>query len=160
MIELLLKIVPEGKPFFKERFSDSMLVRSLVGAIAERCGGSPPDGNNLIVLAGVPPKEIADWDTSLKDAGISSGSVLNIRIRPEVVRRVVDADNSCLFNSVQYCMHRSRDFDPQSLRMLVAHAVMDNRDGRYTAAYLGKSPGDYAAWIQSDDSWGGETECE
>jgi hypothetical protein len=159
-MELLMKIVPDGKPSFKERFSGSMPVRQLVAAIAERCGGSPPEGNNLVVLAGVPPKEVTDWDVSLIDAGISSGSVLNIRIRPEVVRRVVDADNSCLFNSVQYCMHRSRDFDPQSLRMLVARTVMENRDGRYTAAYLGKSPGDYAAWIQSDDSWGGEAECE
>lgn len=159
-MDLLLKIAPDGKPSFKDRFSGSMSLAQFAAAVAERCGGSAPGGNNLILLAGVPPKELNDWDMTLAAAGITSGSVISVRIRPEVVRRIVDADNSCLFNAVQYCMQRSRAFDPETLRVLIARTVLENRDGRYTAAYLGKSPVDYAAWIQSDNSWGGEVERE
>eukprot|EP00568_Trieres_chinensis_P013670 CAMPEP_0183292824 /NCGR_PEP_ID=MMETSP0160_2-20130417/1743_1 /TAXON_ID=2839 ORGANISM="Odontella Sinensis, Strain Grunow 1884" /NCGR_SAMPLE_ID=MMETSP0160_2 /ASSEMBLY_ACC=CAM_ASM_000250 /LENGTH=326 /DNA_ID=CAMNT_0025453841 /DNA_START=87 /DNA_END=1067 /DNA_ORIENTATION=+ len=73
-----------------------------------------------------------------------------------VVRRVIDSDNSCLFNSVGYCLRRSRS-DAPSLRRMAARAVRDD-PVTFTEAFLGQDPAGYTAFLLRPDSWGGQIE--
>lgn len=71
-----------------------------------------------------------------------------------VVRRVVDADNSCLFRSVAYLLEGSRSTGP-ALRDVVARTVLEDPE---IAMLLEKEPEEYAAWVRKDTSWGGAVE--
>src|SRR6056297_633616 len=73
-----------------------------------------------------------------------------------MVRRVIDADNSCLFNAVGYCMEKNRRIGPK-LRKIIADCVRNSPDV-YTEAVLGKAPKQYSDWIQDPAQWGGEIE--
>ena len=73
-----------------------------------------------------------------------------------VVRRVIDADNSCLFNSIGLCMERSRS-KAHKLRQMVADAVLSD-PFTYNEAFLGKPTDEYATWILNPASWGGQIE--
>mmetsp|Transcript_16465 Transcript_16465/g.22759 ORF Transcript_16465/g.22759 Transcript_16465/m.22759 type:complete len:371 (-) Transcript_16465:28-1140(-) len=73
-----------------------------------------------------------------------------------VVRRVIDSDNSCLFNAVGYVMERSRSVAPK-LRGVIADAVSKD-PVTYNEAVLGKSPEEYCKWILLPDKWGGAIE--
>eukprot|EP00929_Paragymnodinium_shiwhaense_P100235 TRINITY_DN6241_c0_g1_i1.p1 TRINITY_DN6241_c0_g1~~TRINITY_DN6241_c0_g1_i1.p1 ORF type:complete len:233 (+),score=20.51 TRINITY_DN6241_c0_g1_i1:62-700(+) len=74
-----------------------------------------------------------------------------------IVRRVIPADNSCLFNSVAYALEeRAKDKAPM-LRETVAALVLSSPD-RWTEAELGKPLEDYVEWIQNDEKWGGGIE--
>ena len=73
-----------------------------------------------------------------------------------IIRRVINADNSCLFNALGYVMHRDKT-NPARLRRLIADTVRHDPD-QYNEAFLGKPPTEYAAWIQNDAKWGGEIE--
>jgi len=63
-----------------------------------------------------------------------------------MIRRVVDADNSCLFNAIGYCMEKDRKLGTK-LRRIIADCVR-NRPDVYTEATLGKTPEEYSDWIQ------------
>ena len=63
-----------------------------------------------------------------------------------MTRRVVDADNSCLFNAIGYCMEKDRKLGTK-LRKIIADCVR-NRPDVYTEATLGKTPKEYSDWIQ------------
>lgn len=62
-----------------------------------------------------------------------------------LVRRVIEADNSCLFNAVSYLVERSKRAG--ELRALVASVVLSDPI-EYSDAVLGKDPEEYARWIQ------------
>ena len=109
--------------------------------------------------------------------GISSSTLLtpvtddsNIEtpgpIDPEgyVVRRVIDADNSCLFNSIGYALSnntnttaRRNKNNAQYLRQMVATVVLQDPN-TFHEAFLSRPPKEYADWIQKPDSWGGQIE--
>lgn len=94
-------------------------------------------------------------------------SVLSSRMPPrdspslqtdgKIVRRVVNADNSCLFNSVGYVLEGHSRQKAASLRQLIADTVTQDTK-RYNAVFLGKSPNEYKTWILKDESWGGAIE--
>jgi ubiquitin thioesterase OTU1 len=73
-----------------------------------------------------------------------------------VVRRVMDADNSCLFNSIGYALHKIR-LEPQKYRKLVAEAVLEDPI-TYNEAFLGKPIDEYSKWITQQTAWGGQIE--
>ncbi|GIL68475.1 hypothetical protein Vafri_21747, partial [Volvox africanus] len=73
-----------------------------------------------------------------------------------VVRRVIDSDNSCLFNAVGYVMDRSRA-RADELRKVVAQAVA-NDPITFNDGFLGKDVKEYCSWIQQKDKWGGAIE--
>jgi ubiquitin thioesterase OTU1 len=73
-----------------------------------------------------------------------------------VVRRVMDADNSCLFNSIGYCMKRSRTHS-KMLRKIVHDTVLGDPEA-YSEAVLEKPTNEYAEWISKETSWGGQIE--
>ncbi|CAN0446185.1 unnamed protein product, partial [Discosporangium mesarthrocarpum] len=77
--------------------------------------------------------------------------------RPTIlVRRIIDADNSCLFNAIGYTLRRSRKVGTE-LRKMIAEAVRASPD-TFTEAILGKEPEVYCSWIMDPKSWGGEIE--
>lgn len=71
-------------------------------------------------------------------------------------RKVVPADNSCLFTSVYYVMNNGElNLECQkSLRDFIAKTVM-NDPITFNEAILGKKNDAYCAWIKNSSSWGG-----
>mmetsp|Transcript_7288 Transcript_7288/g.22695 ORF Transcript_7288/g.22695 Transcript_7288/m.22695 type:complete len:249 (+) Transcript_7288:4608-5354(+) len=72
------------------------------------------------------------------------------------VRKVIDADNSCLFNAIGYVFFRSLA-KAKELRKVVHDAVLSDPD-TFSEATLGKSPKEYAEWVLQPNSWGGQVE--
>lgn len=77
--------------------------------------------------------------------------------RAIIKRRIIAADNSCLFNSIGLLLLNSVR-KGQELRQLVKAVVLIEPD-IYTEAMLGKQPKEYVAWITNDETWGGEIEA-
>lgn len=73
-----------------------------------------------------------------------------------LARRVVAANNSCLFAAVGLLVRGTRDVAPD-LRGVVADAVLAD-PATFTAAVLEKEPPDYATWVRRPTSWGGAIE--
>ena len=78
------------------------------------------------------------------------------RASRSISRKTIEADNSCLFNAVIYTSRMSIR-DNKELRQLIADTVTQDPD-TYSEGFLGKSTAEYAAWILSEDTWGGEIE--
>ncbi|XP_052782101.1 ubiquitin thioesterase OTU1-like [Mya arenaria] len=76
-----------------------------------------------------------------------------------LMRKVVPADNCCLFTSID-CVTNHGKVDLSSstqMRELIAGVVMSD-PVTYDTAMLGKSNSDYCKWIMKADSWGGAIE--
>ena len=78
----------------------------------------------------------------------------------KIVRKVIPADNSCLFNSFCFCYsHGAQNlFSPSDLRELIAMAVQRN-ECKYPPEVLGSSVEDYQKFIRNSQSWGGGIEA-
>ena len=76
-------------------------------------------------------------------------------------RKVVPADNSCLFTSINYCMSGAVVGSEHSafMREVIA-SVVSSDPGKYCEAYLGRSNADYTRWIQTKEAWGGAIEVQ
>lgn len=75
-----------------------------------------------------------------------------------LLKKVVPADNSCLFTSVRFVLNGKVDNEgSEMMRHIIAQEVAANPQ-EYNDAVLGKSNADYCAWIQKPDSWGGAIE--
>lgn len=77
------------------------------------------------------------------------------------LRRFVDSDNSCLFNSVAYVCDKSNFNDMSSLKMrqIIIDEIRQNTS-KYNNVYLGKSNDDYIEYILKPDTWGGAIELQ
>ncbi|EFJ13476.1 hypothetical protein SELMODRAFT_181660 [Selaginella moellendorffii] len=73
-----------------------------------------------------------------------------------VVRRIIPADNSCLFNAVGYVMEHNKSKSSE-LREVIAATVISDPES-YNEAFLGKPNGDYCQWILNPEKWGGAIE--
>ncbi|ESO99484.1 hypothetical protein LOTGIDRAFT_186849 [Lottia gigantea] len=145
--------------------------------------------NRFQIRHGFPPKilDIDDNSKNLKSFDLRSGDTLIIEptkssqqitnqtkpsITDEVLqaqltsnktgiltRKVVPANNSCLFTSVNAAMTGGFvDLScAQQLRQLIAGVVMSD-PLTYCEAMLGKSNSDYCKWIMNEESWGGGIE--
>jgi len=76
-------------------------------------------------------------------------------------RKVVPADNSCLFTSINYCMSGAVVGREHSafMREVIA-SVVSSDPGKYCEAYLGRTNADYTRWIQTKEAWGGAIEVQ
>lgn len=76
-------------------------------------------------------------------------------------RKVVPADNSCLFTSINYCMTGTLVGSEHSafMREVIA-SVLNSDQEKYCEAFLGRSNPDYTRWIQTKDAWGGAIEVQ
>ncbi|EFC41398.1 predicted protein [Naegleria gruberi] len=77
-----------------------------------------------------------------------------------VIKRVIDSDNSCLFNAFAYCLEgcesRKKKRAP-ALRRVIRDWIL-NDPIQFNEAILGQSPKAYCEWIMKDNSWGGSLE--
>lgn len=158
--------------------TDLSSVRELQEQIAGVTGISGPTQR---IMVGFPPAslDLRDGDATLRDLPIKSGDTLiveedknkptpasihsindrTISKSPLIVRRVVPADNSCLFTSVYYVVEGGV-YDPAcapEMRSLIAEIVASDPTS-YSEAVLGKSNEEYCAWIRREDTWGGAIE--
>lgn len=75
-----------------------------------------------------------------------------------LLKKVVPADNSCLFTSVRFVLNGKVDNEgSEMMRHIIAQEVAANPQ-EYNDAVLGKSNAEYCVWIQKPDSWGGAIE--
>lgn len=138
------------------------------------------------LLRGFPPKPLEGLDsaTTLAELHLKSGETLiaeedmsarkvqlEKNYRDEMskqcehgagilTRRIVPADNSCLFTSVDFVLNDGARVDTdamQSLRCIIADAVADD-PVTYNEAFLGQPNDDYCIWIKDESSWGGAIE--
>ena len=77
----------------------------------------------------------------------------------KLVRRVIPADNSCLFAAIAHAFEgaEGRRKRADELRRVVADAVLADPD-EYSEAVLGKPPAEYVKWIRDSAHWGGGIE--
>jgi len=88
----------------------------------------------------------------------SDARVKTVEVKPEeslpvgqlertgiLLRKVVPADNSCLFTSIGYCLSGKQD-SSKFMRELVASTVK-NQSEQYNEAFLGKPNKEYQKWI-------------
>ena len=76
-----------------------------------------------------------------------------------LMRKVVPANNSCLFTSID-CVMNDGNVELSSarqMRELIAGVVMSDPD-TFNSAFLGKSNSNYCKWIMNEESWGGAIE--
>lgn len=75
-----------------------------------------------------------------------------------LMRKVVPADNSCLFTSVGYVLNGKVDTSCASfMRDIIANAVAADPN-EYSEAFLGRPNAEYCKWILKSDAWGGAIE--
>jgi len=127
------------------------------------------------IKTGFPPKPLALDDTSatLTTLGLRSGDTLVVEksentapqiqqgvggISKGIKRKVVPANNSCLFASVGHNLQGdSGESITKALRYLVGNLIISSPND-YPEAVLGKEPAEYAKWIQGAHVWGGGIE--
>ncbi|XP_019854085.1 PREDICTED: ubiquitin thioesterase OTU1-like isoform X1 [Amphimedon queenslandica] len=93
-------------------------------------------------------------DTPSGPQSSSSSSSVSIAIG-ELKRKVVPADNSCLFASVNILVNGNTP--SYELREIVS-SVIASQPHKYTDAMLGRPRDEYVQWILKDVSWGGGIE--
>lgn len=136
---------------------------------------------SILVKTRHPNRVIATTSTStLKELNLGSGMVVLVEKMANAVssspresviptpvplyssshmqRRIIDADNSCLFNAVGYGVGRGPRGNGQAFRQIIVDTILAH-PLKYTAAVLGHSTvEDYCRWILLPNSWGGEIE--
>jgi len=135
------------------------------------------------IKAGYPPTEVPlnDKNLTMTSVSIKSGETLIIEGAPvhhdlepskteilepqrsaEMRRHEVPADNHCLFYSIYFLMNEGvvEKKPARALRAKIANHVLINQHEFNHLVLDMKSPDEYAAWIQSDNSWGGSVELK
>eukprot|EP00434_Breviolum_minutum_P008814 symbB.v1.2.007773.t1/scaffold481.1/size198263/4 len=120
----------------------------------------------LSLRAGFPPQPLKlpeeASEATVSSLGLRSGeSIIVQHVEPAgaqglVLRRIIAADNSCLFNAFGYVTEKVRDKAP-SLRAVVAQRIAGDPE-RFCEAFLAKPNAEYCKWIQQENSWGGAIE--
>lgn len=83
----------------------------------------------------------------------------NLMGRGVLMRKVVPANNSCLFTSINAVLNGGNiDLSyAHSIRQLIAGVVKSDPQ-TYSNAFLGRSNSSYCSWIMQDETWGGAIE--
>ena len=92
--------------------------------------------------------------------GSSSSSSSKANATLKMARKVIPADNSCLFNSFSYTYSHTQEslFTPSHLRELIAVTVGTNI-AKYPPEVLGSDVREYQKFIRNPQSWGGAIEA-
>lgn len=136
----------------------------------------PPHAQRI--LSGFPPKQLLleNKDEALSSVDIRSGDTLIIEedkkalrvsldsykkslssaALGKITRKVVPADNSCLFASVSYVMLGDTSCASE-LRKMIAQCVSSDPQ-TYNAVFLGQDNSEYCKWILDKEHWGGAIE--
>ena len=115
-------------------------------------------GDKLIVDEVLPTKQNSKYSSHNNDSQLSC-SVTKSDTARYLQRRIVPADNSCLFTSIHAVMTDGTvdTSHVTDLRQTVAGVVASD-PVTYTDALLGQPNADYVNWIQKCNSWGGALE--
>ena len=73
-----------------------------------------------------------------------------------VKKKSIPADNSCLFNSINFAINQSIG-EPEIIRGIISSEILNNPID-YNEAILERPVDDYCDWILRGDSWGGGIE--
>jgi len=113
-------------------------------------------GVTLAVKEGAAPSTASEAKASSEAKAASGISGSSGRIT--AIRRIIDDDNSCLFNAVGYVLDNRNRNAQEVLRQVVASVILSD-PVTYNAAFLGgKTAEEYAEYIQKPLSWGGGIE--
>lgn len=162
-----LKIQIENFPSFVFVFNPLTTLNELLLAVTDKTKILP--GAQLLSV-GFPPSIVRGRaDDVLKECGLSGGLLLHgkeVKERSgdqtliadgiEVFRKVIDADNSCLFNSVGFAFTDNCQ-SQEVLRQIVASSILSHPE-IYTCDILEMTPEAYSSWIRLPEKWGGEIE--
>ncbi|ELR18338.1 deubiquinating enzyme, putative [Acanthamoeba castellanii str. Neff] len=83
--------------------------------------------------------------------------VAGLNTEGEVIRRVVAANNHCLFTSLGYVLEDHNRDAGLKLRQVIADVVKSDPE-TYNAVFLDQSNEDYVKFILNPESWGGAIE--
>lgn len=131
---------------------------------------------NLNIAYGFPPKKIDNTlnDTkTLPELSIGNNECLRIDLidkdlirakndeiidysKYSVKKKTIPADNSCLFNSINFAINQSIT-EPEIIRGIISSEILNNPID-YNEAILERPIEDYCDWILRGDSWGGGIE--
>lgn len=76
-----------------------------------------------------------------------------------LTRKVVPANNSCLFTSINCCMNDGRlDTEVAPLMREIIVGAVSHQPALYNEVFLGKPNAEYCQWILKGESWGGAIE--
>jgi len=118
-----------------------------------------------------PPSALPVQGAEEEDADLKLALALSLGQQPEMpqlapshdgeqlIRRVVPADNSCLFASLAHAFHgfAGRRERADELRRICADSILSDPI-EYNEAMLGKAPNEYVQWILDPETWGGGIE--
>ncbi|CAI5732426.1 unnamed protein product [Peronospora destructor] len=145
---------------------DDITLDGLHAHLFEKTSIPPQDQH---VMVGYPPKMIeGPGERTLSSLGVRTGSVLVLKEAPATsgnqvkstsvfMRRVMPADNSCLFHSIGYALTKGREGNGFIMRQLIKDTILAYPE-KYSDVFLGRPVYEYCAWILDDNSWGGEIE--
>ena len=176
---------PKGSHLIDDLKEDSS-INDLKTAIAKLLNTSK---SSLILKKGYPPRifELPE-STTLSNCEIYSGETIIVEIDEKraalepiprhqdkiksypneqipnkdgmiMIRRIIPADNSCLFNAIAYAIENKSKDKAEELREVIA-AYVSSDPQKYDHLLLEKSNEDYCKWILKDTSWGGAIELD
>lgn len=116
--------------------------------------------NSTATAAVVTPSSRTATPSSVnaKDSAVAVSDTSGVSGEGTFVRRVMDADNSCLFNSIGYVLEGHSRNKWQQLRQLIANHILNDTENFNDVILGGKSNEQYSKWISNKDSWGGAIE--
>lgn len=147
-----------------------------LGSLVRRIESEDSTLKSYSIQTGFPPRNVeGDASATLISLGVKGGDSLVLRkgdghplgkqeelselSAGGMERYIIDADNSCLFNAVGFCLNGRLLSEASTLyRGYIAEEVLSNKSELYSEAMLGKSPQEYADWVQDLKHWGGEIE--
>uniref|UniRef100_A0A6B2EKI8 Ubiquitin thioesterase OTU n=1 Tax=Phlebotomus kandelakii TaxID=1109342 RepID=A0A6B2EKI8_9DIPT len=180
-----LKVKTKTDQLILRDVSPSLTLSQLMLQIVEFTKLSP---DSLQILVGFPPRKLnmSSLEEPITSSGIVNGDTLLVEeVVPDLttqerredallaaqsaavaedefagllLKKVVPADNSCLFTSIGYALNGAVNTDCGVLmRQIIAeHVAADSET--FCEAFLGRANREYCAWILRDDSWGGAIE--
>lgn len=168
-----IKIQPEESLYIlKQKIKEELERKNIVKDISLQ---------DISLKMGFPPKTIegsSEDNKNMKEMSISNNEQLRIEIKAmtqnnnqsnksdnseqidfskfSIQRKIIPADNSCLFNSINYAINQISN-EPELMRELIANEILTHKD-IYNSAILEKDPDKYSEWIMRNDTWGGGIE--
>ena len=139
--------------------TNSLLLPAIIGSIVASAG-------LVIVLSNAPRRKKGKPSTNEKGQchGLKATSICVPLTDGSacVVHRRIAGDNSCLFNSIGYCVSQRRDM-AYTLRSIVAKEIVQESNtwlppGETAESFLGMSTIAYQHYIQDRNTWGGGLE--
>jgi len=121
-------------------------------------------GDTLLVeedksLAAPPPSASS---TTARPQNDSLNSLWNAQLGKTdgiLTRKVVPANNSCLFTSINCCMSDGKlDTEVAPLMREIIVGAVSTQPALYNEVFLGKPNAEYCQWILKGESWGGAIE--